>query len=120
MSSSQPSQESESYWSGVPVWPRSSFFSFFFPDGKHLASWVVAVKWTRPYFVCGPLVTSKFMRGWKSFDTALIKVDFRNFKDDKFFTSNVGNIWCREGGCEMCQVDKICINFVESTSIKLY
>lgn len=104
----------------VPVWPRSSFFSFFFPDGKHLASWVVAVKWTRPYFVCGPLVTSKFMRGWKSFDTALIKVDFRNFKDDKFFTSNVGNIWCREGGCEMCQVDKICINFVESTSIKLY
>ena len=92
----------------VPVWPRSSFFSFFFPDGKHLASWVVSVKWTRPYFVCGPLVTSKFLRGWKSFDTALIKVDFKNFNESNFYTSKVGIMWCRSGGCEMCQVGKIC------------
>ena len=53
----------------IPVWPRSSFYPFFFPDGKHLASWVVDVMWIRLYFVCGPLVQSKCL---KSFDTAVI------------------------------------------------
>ena len=90
----------------VPVWPRSSFFSFFFPDGKHLAEWVTKVKWTRPYFICGPLVTSKFMRGWKSFDTVLIKADFTSFNGRRFYCSKVSNEWCRDGGCFMCEDGK--------------
>ena len=87
----------------LPVWPRSSFFSFFFPDGMHLAFWVTEVLWTRPYFICGPLVTSRFMRGRKSFDTVLIKVDFRNFDEDMFYDANVSVKGCRNGGCVLCQ-----------------
>ena len=88
----------------VPVWPRASFFTFCFPDGMHLASWVTKVKWIKPYFICGPLVTSKFMRGYKSFDTVLIKVDFRDFKDKYFYKSFRDAQWCRKGGCKSCEV----------------
>ena len=86
----------------LPVWPRSSFFPFFFPDGKHLALWVVDVLWTRPYFICGPLVESRCLKGWKSFDTALIKVDFRDFDVNSFYKSKEDPKWCREGGCCVC------------------
>ena len=93
----------------VPVWPRASFFSFFFPDGMHLASWVTEVKWIRPYFVCGPLVTSKFLRGWKKFDTVLAKADFTNFEDKEFYTPKLGAMWCRNCGCYLCEVGKMFI-----------
>ena len=87
----------------VPVWPRSSFYPFFFPDGKHLARWAVDVMWTRPYFVCGPLVQSKCLRGWKSFDTAIIQVDFRCFNMDQFYEPMLNAKWCRNGGCSACE-----------------
>ena len=91
----------------IPVWPRSSFFSFFFPDGMHLASWVTQTKWIRPYFVCGPLVTSKFLRGWKKFDTVLAKADFSRFDLKEFYTPKLGAMWCRNGGCYLCEVGKM-------------
>ena len=91
----------------IPVWPRSSFFSFFFPDGMHLASWVTKAKWIRPYFVCGPLVTSKFLRGWKKFDTVLAKADFSTFELKEFYTPKLGAMWCRNGGCYLCEVGKM-------------
>ena len=87
----------------LPVWPRSSFFSFFFPDGKHLAMWATGVLWTRPYFVCGPLVESSCLRGWKSFDTALVKVDFRQFDMNLFYMPKLDARWCRRGGCSACE-----------------
>ena len=97
-----------SYWKAwgvlvVPVWPRSSFFSFFFPDGKHLASWATGVIWTRPYFVCGPLVESSCLRGWKKFDTALVRVDFRDFDMNQFYLPKLDARWCRNGGCRVCE-----------------
>ena len=88
----------------VPVWPRSSFFSFFFPDGKHLAVWVSEVMWTRPYFVCGPLVTSRSFRGRRRFDSALLKADFRRFAMKEFYKPKLSPKWCREGGCNECKV----------------
>ena len=88
----------------VPVCPRSSFFSFFFPDGKHLAVWVSEVMWTRPYFVCGPLVTSRGFRGRRRFDSALLKADFRGFVMKDFYKPNLSPKWCREGGCNDCEV----------------
>ena len=86
----------------IPVWPRSSFFPFFFPDGKHLAMWVVDVLWTRPFFVCGPLVESSCLRGYKSFDTVMVKADFRDFDMALFYTPRLDAKWCREGGCFGC------------------
>ena len=87
----------------VPVWPRSSFFSFFFPDGKHLARWATGVIWTRPYFVCGPLVESSCLRGWKKFDTALVRVYFRDFDMNQFYLPKLDVRWCRDGGCRVCE-----------------
>ena len=86
----------------IPVWPRSSFFPFFFPDGKHLAMWVIDVLWTRPFFVCGPLVESSCLRGYKSFDTVMVKADFRDFDMALFYTPRLDAKWCREGGCFGC------------------
>ena len=84
----------------LPVWPRSSFFSFFFPDGNHLADWVIDVMWTRPFFICGPQVESKAFRGRKSFDTIIIKVDFNTNVD--FYKPVLSKKYCRSGGCDKC------------------
>ena len=78
----------------------------FILDSKHLVSWVVAFKWTIPRFVCAPLVTSKFLRGLKSFDKVVIKVDFGSFKEITFNTSNCSYVM-KKWYCEMCQVGKI-------------
>ena len=52
----------------LPVWPKSSIFSYFFPEGRHLPEWVSAVVPVKPTFVAGPLVTSKFFRRVGSWD----------------------------------------------------
>ena len=85
----------------VPVWPRSSFFSFFFPDGIHLADWVVDVMWTRPYFVCGEQVTNRAFKGKKMFDSVLIKIDFADLTE--FDKPVLHKRFCRVGGCEKCE-----------------
>ena len=85
----------------VPVWPRSSFFTFFFPDGMHLASWVVRCLWVRPYYITGPYVKSNGLRGRKKFSTVLLEANFNDFKDS-WYAPNVLPDWCRKGGCHRC------------------
>ena len=60
----------------VPVWPRSSYFTKLWPDGRHAAEFVVEMMVMQPYFECGPLVTSDGLRGRRPFNTAVLKVDF--------------------------------------------
>ena len=74
----------------LPVWPKSSFFSYFFPEGRHLPEWVSAVVPVKPTFVAGPLVTSKFFRSVGSWDCLLIQVDFGGFNFFKVLFSQVG------------------------------
>ena len=85
----------------VPVWPRSSFFTFFFPDGMHLPEWVVGYLWVKPYFITGPYVTSNGLRGRKKFSTVLLKADFTIF-DGSFYEPKLLPEWCRKGGCYRC------------------
>jgi len=46
----------------VPVWPNSSFFSVFWPDGVHFARFVLKQDLVQPFFLVGPLVTGGGMR----------------------------------------------------------
>ena len=85
----------------VPVWPRSSFFTFFFPDGMHLPEWVVECLWVKPYFITGPYVTSNGLRGRKKFSTVLLKADFTIF-NGSFYEPKLLPEWCRKGGCYRC------------------
>ena len=83
----------------VPIWPSSTFFSTFFPDGKHAAKFVTKMRRLQPIFICGPLVRSNGMRGRKSYITAVLKVDFRRgvarrgVQEEEF---------CILGGCNAC------------------
>ena len=88
----------------LPVWPRSSFFSFFFPEGKHLPGWVTAVLRVEPTFVAGPLVTNKFFRSTSSWLCLLLKVDFADFDFSDFYLPKLEPSHCLQGGCEACLV----------------
>ena len=46
----------------VPIWPNSSFYSVFWPDGQHFAGFVLHQDIVQPYFLVGPLVTGGGMR----------------------------------------------------------
>ena len=85
----------------VPVWPNSTFFSVFWPDGKHCASFVVDFFTLQPYFVAGPLVTSNGMRGRKSYFTAILQVDFSS-TDTVSYSSTIASKFCLAGGCKDC------------------
>ena len=37
----------------IPVWPRSPWFSWFFPDGRHCAAWVKTLIILNPVFARG-------------------------------------------------------------------
>ena len=85
----------------VPVWPRSSFFSYFFPDGMHVARWAVKCLWVRPYFITGSYVQSTGLRGRKKFSTVLLEANFSDFIGS-FYEYNLLPDWCRNGGCHRC------------------
>ena len=53
------------------------FFSYFFPEGRHLPEWVSAVVPIKPTFVAGPLVTSKFFRSVGSLGLFAYSGEFR-------------------------------------------
>ena len=61
----------------MPVWPGASFYSTFWPDGVHSAEFVVETRTINPFFECGPLVSGSSMRGFKSYKTVAMKIDFR-------------------------------------------
>ena len=86
----------------VPVWPASSFYSFFWPDGRHGAAWMQDIMLVQPHFVCGPLVRSKAFRGRRSFTTAVIKVSFVDWDSRRFHEARVERRVCLEGGCSEC------------------
>ena len=88
----------------LPVWPKSSFFSYFFPEGRHLPEWVSAVVPVKPTFVAGPLVTSKFFRRVGSWDCLLIQVDFGGFDFSRFFFPKLEPSHCLLKGCEACLI----------------
>ena len=79
----------------VPVWAGASFYSTFWPDGKHAAGFVSKMEFVNPFFECGPLVTGSSMRGFKSYRTAVMRVDFTKppRKNKRF---------CLSGGCGEC------------------
>jgi hypothetical protein len=84
----------------VPVWPASSFFTFFWPDGRHAADWVEEVLLVKPHFICSPLVTSRAMRGRRPFQTAVMKVDFTGRARSGW--SDLRPSLCLLGGCSKC------------------
>ena len=83
----------------VPIWPASTFFSSFFPDGRHAASFVTKMRRLQPIFICGPLVKSNGMRGRKNYVTAILKVDFRRGAVRRRQKSEE---FCVFGGCGDC------------------
>lgn len=81
----------------VPVWPNSSYYNVFWPDGFHAAEFITTMFTVQPYFLCGPLVTSNGMRGRKPYHTAVVKVDFREGGGQG------GPKLCLLGGCWACR-----------------
>ena len=86
----------------VPVWPSSSFFSFFWPDGRHCAGWVVDMMLVRPAYVCGPHVKLGAFRARGSFFTAVLKVDFVRYSGEGFHVARCCRHLCLKGGCVGC------------------
>ena len=84
----------------VPVWPNSAWYTVFWPDGRHAAPFITKMILIRPYFICGPLVTSTGMRGLKSYLTAVVLVDFRAARQGASGGSGGGR--CLQGGCAKC------------------
>ena len=80
------------------------FFSYFFPEGRHLPEWVSAVVPVKPTFVAGLLVTSKFFRSVGSWDCLLIQVDFGGFDFSRFFFPKLEPSHCLLKGCEACLI----------------
>ena len=83
----------------VPCWPGSSFFSVFWPDGKHAAGFVSKMVLFSPFYICGPLVTTTALRGKKSFTTAALRVDFSR---QCSVSTRRRKIFCLAGGCDDC------------------
>lgn len=82
----------------VPVWPNSTWYTVFWPDGRHAATFIQKMILIKPYFICGPLVASTGMRGLKSYQTAVVQVDFRAARRG----AAGGRGLCLQGGCEKC------------------
>ena len=83
----------------IPVWPRSSFFSWFFPDGNHAALWCLKMLKISPCFVSSWSVGPVF-KGKKDFDTVALEFDFQvcHLKRSPNFHVD----FCLLGGCSKC------------------
>ena len=86
----------------VPIWATSSFFTCFWPDGRHCAKWVRDMLVVQPHFVCGPLVRSSAFKGRRSFLTAVLKVSFVGFDGRNFYEPAYERRLCLRGGCSWC------------------
>ena len=83
----------------IPVRPRSPWFSWFFPDGKHCAAWVKTLIILNPVFVSGISVGPVF-KGLKQFDTAAIQFDFQSLSLSYDFDQTPSH--CLYSGCSKC------------------
>ena len=84
----------------VPVWANSTYFSVFWPDGRHGADFIARMMFVQPTFICGPLVASWGMKGKKSYQTAVCLVDSR-VREGQGAPSRLAES-CLQGGCEEC------------------
>ena len=82
----------------VPVWPASTFYNTFWPDGTHGLEGTQKMLIRNPYFVCGPLVTSHIMRGRAPYQTAFMEVNFSRQAAQLPLSKK-----CLKGGCEKCE-----------------
>ena len=80
----------------IPVWSRSPWFSWFFPDGKHCAAWVKTLIILNPVFVSGIGVGPLF-KGLKQVDTAAIEFDFQSLSLSYDFVQTPSH--CLYSGC---------------------
>ena len=82
----------------IPIWPTSSFYNVFWPDGQRTAPFVTTMIATQPFFICGPLVNGIRMQGRRQYKTAIMHVNFkRNAPNNPPDSSR-----CLQGGCEWC------------------
>ena len=81
----------------VPVWPASTFYSIFWPDGTHALQGTQKMLIMNPFFVCGPLVTSHVMRGRAPYRTAILEVNF-----NRGASQSPRRERCLKGGCKKC------------------
>ena len=83
----------------TPIWPGSSFYNVFWPDGRHTAPFVAEMIVTQPFFICGPLVNRNGMRGRRPYKTAVMLVNFRQNAPKQ---NPPGSSKCLQGGWEEC------------------
>ena len=81
----------------IPVWPASTFFSSFFPDGVHALKSVQKMLFIDPRFICGEQVTSHIMRGKEPYQTVVLELDFRRSAPVK-----PDRVRCLKKGCNIC------------------
>ena len=81
----------------IPVWPASTFFSSFFPDGVHALKSVQKMLFIDPRFICGEQVTSHIMRGKEPYQTVVLELDFRRSAPVK-----PARVRCLKKGCNIC------------------
>ena len=86
----------------LPVWPQSSFFTEFFPDGVHLAKFVHKVLWCKPFFVVPNHVEGGALKGRKKFWTAILRLDFSTISYLYSRNPLLTQSHCYKGGCEDC------------------
>ena len=82
----------------VPIWPNSSFFNVFWPDGQQTADFVTTMIVTQPYFLCRRLMNGNGMRRRRPYMTAVLHVNFRRDASKNFLSSSK----CLQAGCEKC------------------
>ena len=83
----------------IPVWPRSSFFGWFFPDGNHAALWCLKMLKISPCFVSSLSVGPVF-KGKKDFDTVAMEFAFQVCPLSR--SPNFHVDFCLLGGCSKC------------------
>ena len=83
----------------IPVWPRASYFNWFFPDGNHAASWCFKLVKLSPCFVSSQFVGPVF-KGRKDFDTVALEFSFKVCPLSR--ESNLHKDFCLQGGCSAC------------------
>ena len=84
----------------LPVWPMSVWFNYFFPDGKHVVSWVKRLVFIDPIFSSGRRV-GVVSKGIKHFLTVALEFDFKQFALLQTESMTLPD-FCLKKGCARC------------------
>ena len=83
----------------LPVWKKSPWYNFFFPDGHHAVSWIIKMIILNPTFISGIYVGPCFT-GVKDYDTVAVSFDFhRHYLN---FDPKLDKSHCLTRGCISC------------------